>query len=171
MPELSGSGQLRSTGGFTYRVLVYRGGATDSWQCEAAVMALRWPDGFRCPRCLTAAHYVVGHGARKLLQCQDCRHQTSLTAGTLMDSTKLPLRTWSLAMFLISQDKTGLSSLALKRQLGTSYRKCGQDQPRADRRLRPGSAAEESATHATWLRDSGGAGEVQDARRCACRAR
>ena len=40
----------------------------------------------------------------------------------MMECTKLPLRTWFLALFLISQDKTGLSSLALKRQLGTSYR-------------------------------------------------
>lgn len=39
-----------------------------------------------------------------------------------MDSTKLPVRTWFLAIFLISQDKTGLSSLALMRQIGTSYR-------------------------------------------------
>ncbi len=91
-------------------------------QCEAAMAELRWPDGFRCPRCASAAHYVVGHGARKLFQCQACRHQTSLTAGTVMDSTKLPLRTWFLAIFLVSQDKTGLSSLALMRQLGTSYR-------------------------------------------------
>lgn len=91
-------------------------------QCEAALLALRWPEGFRCPRCASAAHYVVGHGVRKLFQCQACRHQTSLTAGTVMDSTKLPLRTWFLAIFLISQDKTGLSSLALMRQLGTSYR-------------------------------------------------
>ena len=91
-------------------------------QCTAALAALRWPEGFRCPRCASAAHYVVGHGARKLFQCQACRHQTSLTAGTLMDSTKLPLRTWFLAIFLISQNKTGLSSLALMRQLGTSYR-------------------------------------------------
>lgn len=91
-------------------------------QCVAALTALRWPHGFRCPRCESAAHYVVGHGARKLFQCQGCRHQTSLTAGTLLDSTKLPLRTWFLAIFLISQDKTGLSSLALMRQLGTSYR-------------------------------------------------
>lgn len=91
-------------------------------QCAAELTALRWPDGFRCPRCSSVAHYVVGHGARKLFQCQACRHQTSLTAGTLMDSTKLPLRTWFLAIYLISQDKTGLSSLALKRQLGTSYR-------------------------------------------------
>lgn len=91
-------------------------------QCAAALKALRWPHGFRCPRCDSALHYVVGHGARRLFQCQSCRHQTSLTAGTVMDSTKLPLRTWFLAIFLISQDKTGLSSLALMRQLGTSYR-------------------------------------------------
>lgn len=45
-----------------------------------------------------------------------------MTAGTVMDSTKLPLRIWFLGIYLISQDKTGLSSLALKRQLGTSYR-------------------------------------------------
>ncbi|HNO73992.1 MAG TPA: IS1595 family transposase [Accumulibacter sp.] len=91
-------------------------------QCEAALMALRWPDGFRCPRCASAAHYVVTQGSRRLFQCRECRHQTSLTAGTLMDSTKLPLRTWFLAIYLVSQDKTGLASLALKRHLGTSYR-------------------------------------------------
>ena len=91
-------------------------------QCAAALYALRWPQGFRCPRCESPDHYVVEHGARKLFQCRGCRHQTSLTAGTLMDSTKLPLRTWFLAIYLISQDKTGLSSLALKRHVGTSYR-------------------------------------------------
>lgn len=91
-------------------------------QCAAALTAMRWPDGFRCSRCDSASHYVVGHGTRRLFQCRSCRHQSSLTAGTLMDSTKLPLRTWFLAIFLISQDKTGLSSLALMRQLGTSYR-------------------------------------------------
>lgn len=91
-------------------------------QCAAALATQRWPEGFRCPRCDGSDHYVVGHGARKLYQCRACRHQTSLTAGTLMDSTKLPLRTWFLAMYLISQAKTGLSALALMRHLGTSYR-------------------------------------------------
>ena len=91
-------------------------------QFAAALVVLRWPQGFRCPRCASEAHYVVGHGARKLYQCPGCRHQTSLTAGTLMDSTKLQLSTWFLAIFLISQNKTGLSALALKRHLGTSYR-------------------------------------------------
>lgn len=91
-------------------------------QCAAALAAHRWPHGFRCARCEAPEHYVVGHGARKLFQCRGCRHQTSLTAGTLIDSTNLPLRTWFLAIYLISEAKTGLSALALKRHLGTSYR-------------------------------------------------
>ena len=90
-------------------------------QCAEAVKPARWPDGFRCPRCAAAEHYVVGHGARKLFQCNGCRHQTSLTAGSLMEHTKLPLTTWFLAIYLISQAKTGLSALALKRQIGVSY--------------------------------------------------
>ncbi|MBP6677117.1 MAG: IS1595 family transposase [Vitreoscilla sp.] len=90
-------------------------------QCAEAVKAARWPDGFQCPRCGLADHYVVGHGARKLFQCTGCRHQTSLTAGSLMEHTKLPLTTWFLAIYLLSQAKTGLSTLALKRQLGVSY--------------------------------------------------
>ena len=90
-------------------------------QCERALMVARWPQGFRCPRCDHAAHYVVGHGQRKLFQCNACRHQASLIAGTLFASTKLPLTKWFLAIYLISQAKTGLSSLALKRQIGVSY--------------------------------------------------
>lgn len=90
-------------------------------QCAEAVRLARWPEGFSCPRCGEANHYVVGHGVRKLFQCTGCRHQTSLTAGSLMEHTKLPLTTWFLAIYLISQAKTGLSALALKRQLGVSY--------------------------------------------------
>ncbi|MES2714345.1 MAG: IS1595 family transposase [Pseudomonadota bacterium] len=90
-------------------------------QCAQAVKIARWPEGFVCPRCHGSAHYIVGHGARKLFQCNACRHQSSLIAGTLFASTKLPLTTWFLAIYLISQAKTGLSSLALKRHLGVSY--------------------------------------------------
>ena len=55
------------------------------------------------------------------LQCHACRHQASLIAGTVFQGTKLPLTTWLLAIYLLSQAKTGLSALALKRQLGVSY--------------------------------------------------
>jgi hypothetical protein len=90
-------------------------------QCGEAIRRSRWPDGFRCPRCAGAQHYVVAHGARKLFQCGACRHQTALTAGTLMEHIKLPLTTWFLAIHLISQAKTGISALAPKRDLGVSY--------------------------------------------------
>ncbi|WP_018936636.1 IS1595 family transposase [Thioalkalivibrio sp. ALJ24] len=89
-------------------------------QCESALEEARWPDGFRCPRCGGGAHCVL-HRPRKWFQCQVCRHQASLTAGTVMQGTKLPLTTWFLAIYLIGQDKTGLSALELKRQPGVSY--------------------------------------------------
>src|SRR5690554_1532267 len=90
-------------------------------RCEQALEAVRWPEGFRCPRCGSAEHYVLRDGTRKVFQCKACRHQASLIAGTLFQGTKLPLTTWFLAIYLISQAKTGLSALALKRHLGVSY--------------------------------------------------
>ena len=90
-------------------------------QCEQALEAARWPEGFHRPRCAGTAHYVLRDGTRKVFQCATCRHQASLIAGTLFQSTKLPLTTWFLAIYLISQAKTGLSALALRRQLGVSY--------------------------------------------------
>ena len=90
-------------------------------QCAAALEQTRWPNGFRCPRCEGTAYSRVRRRHHTLYQCCACRHQTSLIAGTLMQGTKLPLATWFLAIHLISQAKTGLSSLALKRDLGVSY--------------------------------------------------
>jgi hypothetical protein len=91
-------------------------------QCVQALFAKRWPDGFRCPRCDGGAFWRLATGGQPLFQCQHCRHEASVIAGTVMQCTKLPLRVWFLAVYLISQAKTGLSSLALKRQLGVNYR-------------------------------------------------
>lgn len=82
---------------------------------------MRWAKGLQCPRCHHEAHCVLGGHTHKVFQCNACRHQTSLIAGTVFQGTKLPLTTWFLAVYLIGQAKTGLSSLALKRQLGVSY--------------------------------------------------
>jgi transposase-like protein len=90
-------------------------------QCEAALEKARWPDGFRCPRCAGHDHGLV-HGRRlKRYQCRSCGHQATLTAGTIMQATKLPLTTWFLAFYLIGQAKTGISSLELSRHLGVKY--------------------------------------------------
>jgi len=58
---------------------------------------------------------------RGLLQCKRCRHQTSLTAGTVLAYSKLPLTTWFLAMYLLKQQKNAISALELMHQLGVCY--------------------------------------------------
>ena len=90
-------------------------------RCEEALEAARWPSGYRCPRCGHDAHCVLRGSAHKVFQCNTCRHQGSLIAGTVFQGTKLSLTVWFLAIYLISQAKTGLSALALKRHLGVSY--------------------------------------------------
>lgn len=90
-------------------------------QCAAALEQARWPTGFQCLRCEASAYSRVSGRTHALFQCQSCRHQTSLIAGTVMQGTKLSLTVWFLAIYLISQAKTGLSALALKRHLGVSY--------------------------------------------------
>ena len=88
-------------------------------QCAEALFKWRWPDGFRCPVCGSDRYSLVK--TRKLYQCSNCHHQTSLVSGTIFEHTKLPLTTWFLAIHLITQAKTGVSALSLKRQLGVSY--------------------------------------------------
>ena len=90
-------------------------------QCADALEVSRWPQGFSCPGCSNANYYLLKVGKHKTFQCKCCRLQTSLIAGTLFQSTHLALSIWFLAIYLISQAKTGLSALDLKRQLGVSY--------------------------------------------------
>jgi transposase-like protein len=89
-------------------------------QCKQALEHWRWPQGFVCPHC-GHQQEPVRLRTRALLQCRHCRHQASLTAGTIFADTKLPLTTWLLAMFLLTQQKNGISALELKRHLGVSY--------------------------------------------------
>lgn len=88
-------------------------------QCESVLFAWRWPDGFQCP-CCGCRHYCKLHRKAEF-QCNRCRHQTSLTSNTIFDSTKLPLTIWFLAIYLMTQNKAGISALTLHRQLGISY--------------------------------------------------
>jgi transposase-like protein len=88
-------------------------------QCREAVWQMRWPNGFRCPSCGHHSHCQLH--TRALIECHGCQHQTSLTAGTVMAHTQLPLTQWFLAMYLLTQSKNGLSAMELRRHLGVRY--------------------------------------------------
>lgn len=83
--------------------------------CRAYLSQLRWPEGFRCPRC--------GHGrswsmARGLYECCACGRQTSVTAGTIFQDTRKPLALWFRAVWHVTSQKSGCSALGLQRVLG-----------------------------------------------------
>lgn len=84
-------------------------------QCRDALRQWRWPDGFVCPRCGHDVGYALR--SRAVVQCGRCRKQTSLTANTLFHWTQLSLVQWFLAIYLVSQTKSGMSSLELSRHL------------------------------------------------------
>lgn len=84
--------------------------------CRAYLLQLRWPDGFRCPRCGQAKGWPVRD--RGLMQCTSCGRQTSVTAGTIFQDIRTPLPVWFRAMWAVTSQKTGISALGLQRELG-----------------------------------------------------
>src|SRR6516225_8362969 len=86
--------------------------------CQQYLAVCRWPEGFLCSRCGNRRAYdLVNH---RRWQCAGCRHQVSLTAGTVLHRTKVPLTHWFWAAYLMTTDKRGVSALLLQRQLGLS---------------------------------------------------
>ena len=84
--------------------------------CRDYIRRLRWPDGFICRRCgATGKPWVT---ARGVLLCRACDGETSLTAGTVFQDTRKPLRIWLLAMWFVTSQKNGVSALGLQRVLG-----------------------------------------------------
>ena len=88
--------------------------ATDE-QCRAYLVALRWPQGFVCPGCGGGKMWPAQRGR---LICAACRHQTTVTAGTIFQDSRLPLRLWIRAIWQVTSQKNGASALGLQRVLG-----------------------------------------------------
>src|SRR5664280_141703 len=78
-------------------------------------MALRWPEGFVCPSCGGRKAWPAQRGR---LICASCRHQATVTAGTIFQDTRLPLWLWCRALWHITSQKNGASALGLQRVLG-----------------------------------------------------
>lgn len=88
--------------------------------CRDYIMQLRWPEGFRCPRCACTKAWFTN---RHRFHCASCSHQASVTAGTIFQDTRLPLRLWFQAMWYVVDQKQGVSALGLQKALGLgSYR-------------------------------------------------
>jgi len=83
--------------------------------CRDYLVRLRWPAGFRCPRCGDGQAWPV---RTVWLECAGCHHQTSVTAGTILQDTRKPLRQWFRAIWYVTSQKNGASALGMQRILG-----------------------------------------------------
>lgn len=89
-------------------------------ECRFYLEELRWPNGVACSRC--AGTTISRIKARKVFECDSCRYQFSVTAGTLFHDSHLPMPKWFLAIFLMCESKKGVSANQLKRMLKVSYK-------------------------------------------------
>ena len=88
----------------------------DNDACLRYLRQLRWPEGFVCTTC-----GVIGEpysSTRGRLVCSSCRHQATVTAGTIFDKTRTPLTTWFAAAWYVTSQKNGVSAMGLKQGLG-----------------------------------------------------
>lgn len=83
--------------------------------CQQYLFKLRWPDGFRCPRCADKKGWLTKRG---LITCAACGFQASVTAGTIFQGTHKPLGLWFRGAWLVTSQKTGASALGVQQVLG-----------------------------------------------------
>ena len=83
--------------------------------CAEYLSALRWPEGWVCPRCSGTDALSIRRNRRR---CDNCRYEMSVTAGTIFQDSHLPLTIWFRAMWQITSQKNGISALGLQRVLG-----------------------------------------------------
>ena len=92
----------------------------DEASCARFLFERRWPNGFVCPACAETRGCLLKSRAYTY-ECAACGRQTSVTAGTVMHRTKMPLTVWFWAAHLMSTHSNGMSAQQLKGQLGVSY--------------------------------------------------
>ena len=89
-------------------------------KCRDLLERLRWPNGVACVRC--GSREVTEIPTRNQYDCKSCEYQFSVTAGTIMHDSHLPLWKWFIAIYLMCESKKGISALQLKRTLGVAYK-------------------------------------------------
>jgi transposase-like protein len=110
----SAEGLRRAVKGLSEAAFRERFGTEEA--CREALFQMRWREGLSCPACGRRGFCALR--TRKVFQCNRCKKQLSLTAGTVFQDTKLPLTTWFAAVYHLTQGKNGISSIELARRLG-----------------------------------------------------
>lgn len=90
--------------------------------CMDYLYQLKWPHGFMCPYCGHDHAYTITTRRQPLFECACCRHQTSLTAGTIMERSRTPLTKWFTAIRLISDPAAGINAVSLQDLLQVTYK-------------------------------------------------
>jgi transposase-like protein len=101
--------------GFPKNLMEFIAWFTTEEVCRRYLLEIRWPDGFICPACGGNTGWITARGS---YYCGDCSRQTSPTAGTILHKSRVPLRKWFVAMWLVCTQKTGLSAKDLQREVG-----------------------------------------------------
>lgn len=83
--------------------------------CRSYLYALRWPNGFICPRCSHSEAWKMSDG---LFRCKACSYKISITAGTIFEKTRKPLGVWFRVIWWTTSQKYGASAKGLQRMLG-----------------------------------------------------
>src|SRR5665213_4447215 len=102
--------------GFPLTIMEFQERFASEQACREYLFACRWPGGFCCRRC-GGGEVGAMHDARRVWQCKSCGAQTSVTAGTVMHKTQMPLRRWFWAAYLVATHHPGISAVQLARQL------------------------------------------------------
>lgn len=87
--------------------------------CLEYLRRVRWAEGFICPECGSGDGWTTARGT---IYCGGCDRQTSVTAGTILHSSRTPLRKWFAGMWLLCTQKTGVSAKTLQRELKVGYK-------------------------------------------------
>lgn len=99
-------------------LIEFQGRFSTDEACLDHLFKLRWPEGYRCPRCGHTRSCF--HSTRKLYQCSKCKYQVSVTAGTIFHKTRTSLVKWFWMIFMMTHQKSGASMLGLQGMLGIS---------------------------------------------------
>ena len=85
--------------------------------CREYLYQVRWPNGFICPRCNHREFWIIQNW---LCRCKHCKFRASVTAGTIFQDTRIPLRVWFRAIWQVVSQKHGISALGLQQILGVN---------------------------------------------------